>query len=105
VEDKYGNIVLRAIKDISPGEESLISFGQLFWAYFLRVRSNTSNGKMLKRYSKVKQVYSLTDSFTRSFFHEYTMSNTIPEKSDEFNLWELGTIHSLNNLSSSQNSC
>jgi len=25
VEDKYGNVVLRAIKDINPGEEILIS--------------------------------------------------------------------------------
>ena len=98
VEDKYGNVVLRAIKDIMPGEEILISFGQLFWAYFLRVRWNTPNQKMLERYRIVKQVYSLTDFFTRTIFNEYTMSNTILEKLDEFNLWELGKFNSLNNL-------
>jgi len=27
VEDRYGNVVLRAIKNINPGEEILISFG------------------------------------------------------------------------------
>ena len=105
VEDKYGNVVLRAIKDIMPGEEILISFGQLFWAYFLRERWNTRNEKMLERYRIVKQVYSLTDFFTRSIFNEYTMSDTISEKLDEFTLWESGTKHSLNNLRNSQNSC
>ena len=105
VVDKYGNVVLSAIKDIMPGEEILISFGQLFWAYFLRERWNTRNEKMLESYSNVKKVYSLTDFFTRSIFNEYTMSNTISEKLDEFTLWELGTNHSLNNLRNSQNSC
>ena len=105
VEDKYGNVVLRAIKDIMPGEVILISFGELFWAYFLRVRWNTPNQKMLERYRIVKQVYSLTDFFTRSIFNEYTMSNTISEKLDEFNLWELGKFNSLNNLSNTNNSC
>ena len=38
VEDKYGNVVLRAIKDIYTGVEILISYSQLFWAYFLRDR-------------------------------------------------------------------
>jgi len=32
------------------------------------------------------------------------MSNTLSEKLDEFNLWELGTINSLKNLSHSQKS-
>jgi len=105
VEYRFGNVVLRAIKNINPGEEMLISFGQLFWAYFLRVKWNTRNQKMLERYRKVDQVYSLTNLFTSSIFHEYTMSNTISEKLDEFNLWELGTILTLNNLSDSQNTC
>jgi len=105
VEDQYGKVVLRAIKNINPNEKIFISFGQLFWAYFLRVKWNTPNQKMLERYRKVKQVYSLTDLFARSIFNEYTMSNTISEKLDDFNLWELGTIYSLNNLSNTNNSC
>jgi ubiquitin C-terminal hydrolase len=88
-----------------PGEEILISFGQLFLAFFLRDRWNTPNQKMLERYRIVKQVYSLTDFFTRTIFNEYTMSNTISEKLDEFNLWELGKFNSLNNLSNTNNSC
>jgi len=105
VEDEYGNVVLKAIKDINPDEEILILFGQLFWVFFLRVRWNTPNEKLLERYRIVKQVYSLTDFFTKSIFNEYTLCHTISEKLDEFNLWELGKFNSLNNLSNTNNSC
>jgi len=49
VEDKYGNVVQREIKNINAGEEILISFGQIFWAYFLKTKWNTPNQSMLER--------------------------------------------------------
>jgi hypothetical protein len=105
VEDKFGNVVLRAIKDIMPGEEIFIAFGKIFWANLFRLQWNCNHEAMSEIQRIVKQVYSMSDLFTSSIYNDYRISKTIADKLDNFMYWELGTVHSLNNLSNTNNSC
>ena len=105
VEDQFGNVVLRAIKNINAGEEIFIAFGKIFWANLFRLQWNSTNEAMSEIQRKVKQVYSMSDLFTSSIYNEYKISKTIANKLDEFMYWQLGTVHSLNNLSNTNNSC
>ena len=105
VEDQFGNVVLRAIKNINAGEEIFIAFGKIFWANLFRLQWNCTNEAMSEIQRKVKQVYSMSDLYTSSIYNEYKISKTIANKLDDFMYWQLGTVHSLNNLSNTNNSC
>jgi len=67
VEDQYGNVVLRAIKNINTGEEIFIAFGKKFWANLFRLNWNATNESLTEIQRKVKKVYSMSDVFTSLF--------------------------------------
>jgi len=104
VEVQFGNVVLRATKNSNAGKEIFIAFGLKFWAYLFRLTWNT-NESMSEIQRKVKQVYSISDISTSSIYNEFRISKTIADKLNEFMYWELETVHSLINLSNTNNSC
>jgi len=94
-------IVLKCIKDITAGNEILISFGLASWAFYF-VDYWKYNEEQMKKFEniylltkKVKEVYSIKDEFTTTIYNNNYICKTIASKLDEFENWQIGINYHL----------
>ena len=87
-------IILRCIKDVTAGQEILISFGMVIWATYFRSKWNSELMDDLLM-EKAKEVYNIEDNFIETITMNDHICKTIANKIEEFDDWKPGVKYNL----------